>query len=172
MSSEADCPLLPALLTQTAKTFRVREVSADKAYLKKKNLAAIEAVGVLPHDRTGPCREALVWLGWWMFNHRDGGTRPRTYYVCPLHPTWRPEPQSQSIAHEIYLSSLRRRAIIWMLAERLNTHGDVARVLGVTRQHVSQEVQLYESHIRWRQQGASGWQEPWAKRLCAAGAIP
>jgi transposase len=48
VSSEADCPLLPALLAQTAKTFRVREVSADKAYLKKKNLAAIEAVGAVP----------------------------------------------------------------------------------------------------------------------------
>jgi len=48
VSSEGDCPLLPALLAQTAKTFRVREVSADKAYLKKKNLAAIEAVGAVP----------------------------------------------------------------------------------------------------------------------------
>jgi transposase len=48
VSSEADCPLLPALLTQTARTFRVREVSADKAYLSKKNLEAIEAVGAVP----------------------------------------------------------------------------------------------------------------------------
>lgn len=131
-----------------------------------------ESAEMLPHDRTAPCREALVSLGWQMFNHRDGGTRPRTYYVCPLHMMWRPEPQMMGTAHEIYLSSRRRRAIIWMLAEQLNTHWDVARILGVTRQHVSQEVQLYDAHIRRRQQSAVGWQEPWAKRLRAAGAIP
>src|SRR6185436_19838957 len=48
VSSEADCPVLPELLAATAKTFRVREVSADKAYLSKKNLEAIDRVGAVP----------------------------------------------------------------------------------------------------------------------------
>jgi transposase len=48
VSSEADCPLLPELLATTAKTFRVREVSADKAYLSKKNLEAIDRIGAVP----------------------------------------------------------------------------------------------------------------------------
>ena len=48
VSSEADCPLLPELLAATAKTFRVREVSADKAYLSRKNLEAIDRVGAVP----------------------------------------------------------------------------------------------------------------------------
>jgi len=48
VSSEGDCPLLPELLDKTTRQFTVREVSADKAYLSKKNLAAIEAVGAVP----------------------------------------------------------------------------------------------------------------------------
>lgn len=48
VSSEADCPLLPELLAQTAKNFKVKEVSGDKAYLSKKNLEAIDAVGAVP----------------------------------------------------------------------------------------------------------------------------
>jgi len=48
VSNEADCPVLPELLAATAKTFRVREVSADKAYLSKKNLEAIDRVGAVP----------------------------------------------------------------------------------------------------------------------------
>jgi transposase len=48
VSSEADCPVLPELLATTAKGFKVREVSADKAYLSKKNLEAIDRIGAVP----------------------------------------------------------------------------------------------------------------------------
>lgn len=48
VSSEADCPVLPELLRSTAKRFRMAEVSADKAYLSKENLEAIDAVGAVP----------------------------------------------------------------------------------------------------------------------------
>jgi len=48
VSNEGDSPLLPGLLEQTARNFDVKEVSADKAYLSKKNLEAIEAVGATP----------------------------------------------------------------------------------------------------------------------------
>jgi len=48
VSPEGDCPLLPELLKQTTKNFKVKEVSADKAYLSAKNLEEIEAVGAVP----------------------------------------------------------------------------------------------------------------------------
>ncbi len=48
VSSVADCPLLPELLATTAQRFKVKEVSADKAYLSAKNLEAIESVGAVP----------------------------------------------------------------------------------------------------------------------------
>lgn len=44
----ADAPQLPALLEQTAASFNVREVSADKAYSSRKNLSAIHRVGAEP----------------------------------------------------------------------------------------------------------------------------
>ena len=46
--NDADAPELPALIEATAKRFNVAEVSADKAYLSHKNLAAIEKVGAKP----------------------------------------------------------------------------------------------------------------------------
>lgn len=48
-ANTADAPQLPTLLDATAKTFDVREVSADKAYSSRKNLAAIEAAGATPY---------------------------------------------------------------------------------------------------------------------------
>jgi transposase len=48
VSDEGDCPLLPELLKQTTKGFKVKEVSGDKAYLSIKNLEAIEDIGAVP----------------------------------------------------------------------------------------------------------------------------
>jgi len=49
-SNSNDAPELPALVQSTAANgFDVREVTADKAYLTHKNLAAIEAVGAVPY---------------------------------------------------------------------------------------------------------------------------
>jgi transposase len=45
----ADAPQLPHLLNNTAKTFDINEVSADKAYSSKKNLHAIQAVNATPY---------------------------------------------------------------------------------------------------------------------------
>jgi transposase len=44
-----DCPELPALVATTAQRFNVAEVSADKAYLSRANLAAVESVGAVPY---------------------------------------------------------------------------------------------------------------------------
>ena len=41
----ADCNVLPSLVTTTAATFNVREVSADKAYTATNNFNAVEMVG-------------------------------------------------------------------------------------------------------------------------------
>ena len=45
----ADAPQLPQLLKNTAKTFEINEVSADKAYSSKKNLNAVMAVNGTPY---------------------------------------------------------------------------------------------------------------------------
>ncbi len=70
VSGEADCPLLPGLLTQTAKRFKVREISGDKAYLSKKNLAAIEAIGATPFipfksNSAGMASKSPQWKKMW-----------------------------------------------------------------------------------------------------------
>ena len=44
-----DSPYLIPFLKTTAENFEVLEVSADKAYLSKKNLRAIEAAGATPY---------------------------------------------------------------------------------------------------------------------------
>lgn len=44
-----DSPSLPRLVEETAKTFRVGEVSGDKAYSSRLNLQAIEDVGAVPY---------------------------------------------------------------------------------------------------------------------------
>jgi transposase len=70
VSSEADCPLLPELLAQTTKKFKVREVSADKAYLSAKNLGAVDAVGAVPFipfksNSVGMTSKSMHWRRMW-----------------------------------------------------------------------------------------------------------
>ena len=45
----ADSPQLPQLVNATAKTFDIKEVSADKAYSSKSNLHAVVAVNGTPY---------------------------------------------------------------------------------------------------------------------------
>lgn len=61
-----DSPSLPRLVEETAKTFRVGEVSGDKAYSSRKNLEAIQDVGAVPYipfksNVTGEANGSLVW---------------------------------------------------------------------------------------------------------------
>jgi len=44
-----DCPQLSNLVEQTAKNFKVGEISCDKAYSSRKNLELIENVGAVPY---------------------------------------------------------------------------------------------------------------------------
>ena len=53
-----DCPMFPALVDATADRFEMREVSADKAYLSRRNVALVAAHGATPYipfktDSTG-----------------------------------------------------------------------------------------------------------------------
>lgn len=48
VSSEADCPVLPELITSADRLHDMKEISADKAYLAKYNLAAIVEAGATP----------------------------------------------------------------------------------------------------------------------------
>jgi transposase len=70
VSSEADCPVLPALVKKTAERFKVREVSGDKAYLAKKNLEAIDEVGAVPFiafktNSVGMASKSPLWRKMW-----------------------------------------------------------------------------------------------------------
>ena len=67
---EADCPLLPELLAATAQRFTVKEVSADKAYLAKYNLEAIDKVGAVPFipfksNSVGMASKSFHWRKMW-----------------------------------------------------------------------------------------------------------
>ena len=44
-----DSPYLPQLVNATASRFQIEEVSGDKAYISKRNLAAVVAVGAVPY---------------------------------------------------------------------------------------------------------------------------
>ncbi len=48
-SNEHDGDRLPSLMANTAERFQIAEVSADKAYLSRRNAAAIEAIGATPY---------------------------------------------------------------------------------------------------------------------------
>jgi len=47
--NSADCPMLPELVNNTARTFTVERVCADKAYLSHANFDAVERVGAVPY---------------------------------------------------------------------------------------------------------------------------
>jgi transposase len=75
----ADSPQLPRLVEETAKTFKVGEVSCDKAYSSKKNLELIKNVGAVPYipfksNVTGKARGSNYWRKMWyyfMYKHEE-----------------------------------------------------------------------------------------------------
>ncbi len=75
--TEHDSPYLPQLVKATAARFRVKEVSADKGYLGRANLAAVDAVGATPYvpfksNTTGEGPELWRRLyHYFMFNRED-----------------------------------------------------------------------------------------------------
>lgn len=72
-----DCPELPGLVKATDRRFDVKEVEADKAYLSRANLDAIEAVGGVPYipfksnsKGSGPAAWRRMW-GLFLYKHDE-----------------------------------------------------------------------------------------------------
>ncbi len=61
-TESADAPQFPGLVHQTAQTFAINEVSADKAYSSRKNLHAVQAVGGTAFI---PFKEGSTGIGHW-----------------------------------------------------------------------------------------------------------
>jgi len=62
----ADSPQFKNLIKITSKTFKVREISADKAYSSRKNLQAVAELGAVPYipfkeNATGKSRGTMTW---------------------------------------------------------------------------------------------------------------
>ena len=74
-----DSPSLPYLVEQTAKNFRVGEVSGDKAYSSRKNLQLIEDVGAVPYipfkkNVSGKADGSYLWkkmYHYFMYKHEE-----------------------------------------------------------------------------------------------------
>jgi transposase len=73
----ADSPYLPALVASTAQRFNVSEVSADKGYLSKSNVEAINFLGATPYipfksnsTGDGPALWRRMWH-FYQFNRQD-----------------------------------------------------------------------------------------------------
>jgi hypothetical protein len=54
----ADSPQFKELVKITAKTFKIREVSADKAYSSRKNLQVVTSLGAIPYI---PFKKRIYW---------------------------------------------------------------------------------------------------------------
>jgi hypothetical protein len=131
---------------------------------------------MLPHGHATACREQLEAMGWSIFESRECVTgAPRLLYACPADRAWRPGSASRTVRR---WESTRRAMIVWMLhsaAEqdrRRVTFGELADALGITTARVAEISHSFDSHIERRRRGSEYWNEPWAQRLRAAGAIP
>jgi hypothetical protein len=132
---------------------------------------------MLPFERTAACRLELAALGWVMVRHRvrpETSGAPRISYLCPTHRGERPPAWEAASDTSIRLgrAAARRGAAYWMLCETLDSVVTVARATGLSPERVRRIILDYEATLRRRQRSAEGWQEPWAQRLRAAGAIP
>ena len=72
-NESADAPHFPPFVETTAKHFTVRDVSADKAYLSRKNLQSVEAVGGTPYipfkSNSRPGNNGELWKRLYHFFH-------------------------------------------------------------------------------------------------------
>ncbi|KYK19915.1 hypothetical protein AYK24_04730 [Thermoplasmatales archaeon SG8-52-4] len=62
----ADSPQFKNLIQITSKTFKIREISADKAYSSRKNLQCVASLGAVPfipfrENATGKSRGTMIW---------------------------------------------------------------------------------------------------------------
>lgn len=81
----ADSPQFKELIQITAKTFKIREVSADKAYSSRNNLQTVTSIGAIPYipfkkGSTGRSRGTLVWGRMYKFY-----TQYQEYFMMHYH---------------------------------------------------------------------------------------
>jgi hypothetical protein len=118
------------------------------------------AAEMLALARAGHARAELEALGWTVIPHREPpqSGAPRILYACPRHRGWTPV-------------EIRRAAMLWMLRERGANDCTVAALVGLTPGQVAEIAGEYERCLVRRVLESANWQEPWAQRLRAAGAI-
>ena len=130
----------------------------------------------LPHDRAGPARLHLSLCGWTTIEyHVSASGAARLVYVCPVHHDWRPEDDGRrligmSMRDKRWLR-IRRASMLWMLREIGVSVSDLSGFIGLSATRVIELVQIYDRVIARRQVEAADWNEPWARRLRAVGAI-
>ena len=66
MTNEADTKFLPELVVQTAKNFKINEISGDKAYSSRANMELINELGAVPYipfrkNATGRSKGSIMW---------------------------------------------------------------------------------------------------------------
>lgn len=67
---------------------------------------------------------------------------------------------------------IRRHAMVWLLRGTGATHESIGAMIGLSSSQIARLCRSYERRIALRACQAAYWDEPWAKRLRAAGAIP
>lgn len=135
------------------------------------------AVEYLPHERSGPARLHLATQGWSTIEHHISASgAARLVYVCPAHHDWRPDDDGRKLVgmsmRDKRCLRVRRTAMLWMLREVGASTADLADFVALSASRVAELVQIYEHVIERRQAEAADWNELWAQRLRAAGAIP
>jgi hypothetical protein len=137
------------------------------------------------HDRTDASRRQLAALGWTTQEHHISAIgAARLIYACPAHRDWVPSDDGRRLVgmsmRDRRWLRIRRAAMLWMLHEREPaeqhvargvTYAELAACSGLSAGRVVEIVQGYERVLEKRERSAADWQEPWAKRLRAAGAI-
>ena len=135
------------------------------------------AAEYLAQERSGPARLQLAGRGWTMIEYRVSASgAPRLVYACPVHRDWQPSDDGRTLAGSSMRDGsrlrIRRAAMLWMLGEAGVAPADLCGIVMLSESRVTELVRIYERVIERRQTGAADWEELWAKRLRAAGAIP
>ena len=139
-----------------------------------------DAAAVILDERAESCRRDLVRIGWTVIQYSEHAAHtgaPRLAYACPTHHGWRPSGGTSLDVvdfpeQEARQQTLRRSAMVWMLRCLDVRHAVIARALEISSGRASHVGVAYGELLERRMASARDWQEPWARRLRAAGAIP
>ena len=84
--TQADSPLLPEMVNQTAENFKIEEWSADKGYLSRENYEAIFKYGALPlipfkSNTTEKKKGSGIWAEMYNFFHKNQKLFMKKYHL-------------------------------------------------------------------------------------------